>query len=110
VRRELVDAARLAAFAERQGIPGIDRAERAAADVGEHKLADPVLAGLLSNLRRCHVPASPPAKRIARFLPAASANIQSAPAAQAGKAQISGADTADAIGRRSRYPQVGWLV
>jgi hypothetical protein len=59
VRRELVDAARLAAFAERQGIPGIDRAERGAADVGEHKPTDPVLAGLLSNLQRCHVPASP---------------------------------------------------
>jgi hypothetical protein len=55
-------------------------------------------------------PPAPPAKRIARFQPAASANIRSTLAAQAGKAQISGAHAADAIGRRSRYPQVGWLL
>jgi hypothetical protein len=47
---ELAGAARLAPFAERQGIPGIDSAERGASDVGEHKPGYPVLAGLLSNL------------------------------------------------------------
>jgi hypothetical protein len=55
-------------------------------------------------------PPAPPAKQIGRFRPAASANIRSTPAAQAGKAQISGTHAADAIGRRTRYPHVGWLV
>ena len=107
VRRQLVGAARLAPFPERQAVAGIDRAQRGTSDVGEHEPGHLVRAGLLGNLQRRHVPASPRANRIARFQPAASANIRSAPAAQAGKAQNSGAHTAEAVGRRSRYPHVG---
>jgi hypothetical protein len=110
LRRQLVGEARLAPFPERQAVAGIDRAKRGTSDLGEYEPGDPVLAGLLGNLQRRHVPASPAGKRIGRFQPAASANIRSAPAAHAGKVQISGAHTAQAVGRRSRYPQVGWLV
>jgi hypothetical protein len=101
--RDPVGAAGLAPFAERQVVPGVDRAQRRAPDVREHQPLDPVLAGLPGDIQRRHVsPGAPRAKRIGRFQPAASANIRSAPAAQAGNCQNSGAHTADAAGRRSR--------
>jgi hypothetical protein len=78
--------------------------------MGEHEPTHLVLAGLLGDLQRGQVAACPPAKRITRFQPAASANMRSTPAAQAGKAQNSGAHATDAVGTRSRYPQVGRLV
>ena len=57
--RQLVGAARLAPFPERQAVAGIDRAQRGTSDVAEHEPGYPVLSGLLDNLQRGYVPASP---------------------------------------------------
>jgi hypothetical protein len=53
--RDPVGAAGLAPFAERQAVPGVDRAERRAPDVREYQPLDLVLASLPGDFQRRHV-------------------------------------------------------
>jgi hypothetical protein len=100
LRGQLVGAARLAPFPERQAVPGIDRAQRGTSDVGEHEAATRCSRACWATCSAAICPLAPRADRIGRFQPAASANIRSAPAAQAGKAQISRAARREKRARR----------
>jgi len=110
VRRQLVGTVRLAPFPERQSAAAsIARCDGRPMWANTRR-ATPCARACSATCSAAMCPPAPRANRIGRFQPAASANIRSAPAAQSGKAQISGAHTAVAVGRRSRYPHVGRLV